>query len=108
MAFQKTFTLTSGVVGNYSRLVTYRWDRATREAVALFALYLDATAAHEEKRPLTAYIAKLRIVGDKFDLYLSNAALSDHDVIAQLYLAAKAEPLSCDFGSDAFADAQDV
>jgi len=108
MALQKTLTLPSGVSGNYSRLVTYRWDRATREAVALFALYLDASAAAAGKQPLTPWIAKLRLTGDKFDLYLSNAALEDHDVIAQLYTAAKAEPVVSDFGSDVFADAIDV
>jgi len=29
-------------------------------------------------------------------------------VLAQLYAASKAEPISCDFGTDAFADALDV
>lgn len=108
MAFQKTLTLPSGVAGNYSRLTTYRWDRASREAVALFALYLDAAAASSGKQPLTPWIAKLRLTGDKFDQYLSNAELADHDVIAQLYAAAKNEPVVCDFGADVFADALDV
>lgn len=108
MAFQKQFTLASGVSGNYSRLITYRWDRATREAVALFALFVDAAAAQSGKQSLTPFIAKLRLTGDKFDEYLGNAALADHDVIAQLYVAAKAEPVISDFGADAFADATDV
>jgi len=30
------------------------------------------------------------------------------ELLAQLYDASKAEPISCDFGSDAFADAIDV
>ena len=108
MALQKTLTLPSGVAGNYSRLVTYRWDRSTREAVALFALYLDAAAAGSGKQPVTPWIAKLRLTGDKFDLYLSNTALEDHDVIAQLYTAAKAEPVASDFGDNVFSDATDV
>ena len=46
--------------------------------------------------------------GDKFDQYLGNPALAQADVIAQLYVAAKVEPLACDFGANAFADAADV
>jgi hypothetical protein len=108
MALQKTFTLPSGVSGNYIRLVTHRWDRAARECSALFALYVDSTAAHAGMQPLTPWIAKLWLRGAKFDQYLSNAELSTPGILAQLYVAAKVEPLSCDFGSDAFADAQDV
>lgn len=108
MAFQKSFTLQSGVTGNYTRLITYRWDRSVREAVALFALFLDANSAQSGKQSLTPFIAKLRLDGAKFDQYLSNSVLETSDVISQLYLAAKAEPVISDFGSDAFADAQDV
>lgn len=108
MAFQKTFTLPSGVSGNYTRLITYRWDRSVREAVALFALYVDASAASSGKQPLTPFIAKLRLEGSKFDQYLANATLQNHEPIAQLYEAAKAELIACDFGSNAFADAADV
>jgi hypothetical protein len=108
MAFQKTFTLPSGVSGNYVRLIAHRWDRAARECSALFALYVNATAAQTGKDALTPWIAKLWLRGAKFDQYVGNTALETSDVLAQLYVAAKAEPLSCDFGSDAFADAQDV
>jgi len=108
MALQKTFTLPSGISGNYIRLVAHRWDRAAKESSALFALYVDAAAAQSGKAPLTPWIAKLWLRGDKFDQYLSNAELSTPGILAQLYVAAKAEPLSCDFGSDAFADAVDV
>lgn len=108
MAFQKSFTLPSGVAGNYTRLVTCRWDRNAREAVALFALFVDSAAAHNGKQPLTPFIAKLRLEGAKFDQYLSNAALESADVLAQLYIAAKSEPVISDFGSDCFADAQEV
>lgn len=108
MAFQKSFTLPSGISGNYTRLITYRWDRNTREAVALFALFVDSTAAHAGKQSLTPFIAKLRLEAEAFDRYLSNTALENTDVLAQLYLAAKTEQVISDFGPDAFADAQDV
>lgn len=107
MAFIKTFTLNSGVSGNYTRMITYRWDRNTREATALFSLFVDSAAAHDGKQPLTPFIAKLRLEGAKFDEYLSNAVLESADVISQLYLAAKNEPVISDFGSDCFADAQE-
>ena len=108
MALQKTFTLPSGISGNYIRLVAHRWDRAAKESSALFALYVDAAAAQSGKAPLTPWIAKLWLRGDKFDQYLSNEDLTSPGILAQLYVAAKAEPISCDFGSDAFADAVDV
>ena len=108
MALQKTFTLPSGISGNYIRLVAHRWDRAARESSALFALYVDAAAAQSGKAPMTPWIAKLWLRDAKFDQYLSNAELTSPGILAQLYVAAKAEPLSCDFGSDALADAVDV
>lgn len=108
MALQKTFTLPSGVSGNYIRLTAHRWDRQAREAVGWFSLYVDAAAATSGKAPLTPWIAKLWLTGDKFDAYLSNPELASPGVLAQLYAAAKAEPISCDFGSNAFADAADV
>jgi hypothetical protein len=108
MALQKSFTLPSGISGNYIRLVAHRWDRAARESSALFALYVDAAAAQSGKAPMTPWIAKLWLRDAKFDQYLSNAELSTPGILAQLYVAAKAEPISCDFGSDALADAVDV
>ena len=108
MALQKSFTLPSGISGNYIRLVAHRWDRAAKESSAFFALYVDAAAAQSGKAPLTPWIAKLWLRGDKFDEYLSNAELTSPGILAQLYVAAKAEPISCDFGSNAFADAVDV
>lgn len=108
MALQKTFILPSGVSGSYIRLIAHRWDRQTREAVAWFALYVDANAANTGKAPLTPWIAKLWLTGAKFDAYLSNPELQSPGVLAQLYAAAKAESISCDFGSNAFADAIDV
>lgn len=107
MAFQKTFTLNSGAQGNYVRLVSYRVDRMTREAVGLFAVFLDSAAAHGGKEPLTPWMAKLRVTGDVFDQYFSRASI-DPDVLANFYRAAKAEPMISDWGPDCFADALDV
>ena len=108
MAFSKSLTLPSGATGDYIRVITYRWDRSAREAVALFALYVSQQAAWEGKQALTPYIAKLRLTGAKFDEYLGNSVLTDRDAIAQLYAAARVEPVSCDFGSNVFADALDA
>ena len=107
MAFQKTFTLRSGAQGNYTRLITYRVDRMTREAVGLFSLFVDSAAAHSGKEPLTPWIAKLRVTGDAFDRYFSSAA-PDADTMANFYRAAKAEPMVSDFGGALFSDALDV
>jgi len=109
MALQKIIILPSGVSGDYSRITHFRWDRTTREASALIDLYLDAATAVSGS-PLRPIVAKLRLSGDKFDLYLSTAALaaSANDVVAQLYVAAKAEPVISDHGATIFADAIDV
>lgn len=108
MALQKTITLPSGVSGNYVRLITYRWDRATREAVALFGLYVNAAAAETGKDTLTPFIAKLRLTGEKFDQYLGNADARAGNAVGLLYAAAKAEPVISDAGADVFSNAQDV
>ena len=108
MAFQKTFVMPSGVSGNYIRLVANRWDRQSREGVAWFALFVDAASAQAGKQPLSPFIAKLWLTGPEIDLYLGRTALENADIIAQFYLAAKHEQISCDFGSRAFADAIDV
>ena len=108
MAFQKTLTLPSGVSGNYSRISSFTWDRSVREASAIFALYVDSAAASSGKAALVPVIAKLRVSGDKFTPYLGNSILAGDDILGQLYLAAKVEPVSCDFGDDVFVDAQDV
>ena len=123
MAFQKIIALPTGVSGSYSRITNFYWDRNAREASAHFALYLNQ-ATSVTGQPLVPLIAKLRLYGARFDEYLGATALaaSDHDVIAQLYLAARAacityeqtgerDPLAmviCDYGSDVFADAISV
>jgi hypothetical protein len=123
MALEKTINLPSGVSGNYHRMVAFTWERGTRQASAHFALYKDAATAIAGE-PLRPIVAKLRLSGEKFDEYLSAAALAaaDGDVVAQLYLAARAvsaayaaEPATemaahmvSDFGRDVYADAEDV
>lgn len=109
MALQKTITLPNGVAGNYARITSFRWDRTSREASANIALFLDAETA-VSGQALRPTVAKLRLHGAKFDAYLSPAALaaSDNDVVAQLYVAAKAEPVVSDFGATIYAEATDV
>lgn len=108
MALQKNITLPSGASGNYVRLTTYRWDRATREAVALFGLYVNAAAAQAGKETLSPFVAKLRLTGAKFDAYLGGPEARAGNAVAQLYAAAKAEPVISDAGADVFSNAQDV
>ena len=93
MALQKTIALPSGVSGNYIRLTSYRYDRSTLEASAIFALYLDAAHAQDGADYLVPVIAKLRLSDATFTQYLGAAALADHQVAAQLYAAAKVETL---------------
>jgi len=110
MALQKTITVPGRGSGNYSRVGFWRWDRETREASAHFHLFIDSAAAASGEPPLRDRVAKLRLTGDKFDQYLAPSVLAsaEHDVVAQLYIAAKAEEVVSDFGSNLFADAADV
>ena len=111
MALSKTLSFPNGTSGSYIRLTSYRWDRTLREASAIFALFADADhAASAGDTPLLAVLAKLRLTGAKFDQYLGNAALAGHDVLGQLYLAAKAERLIPGGGLTSLnlADAADV
>ena len=96
MALQKTIALPSGVSGNYIRLSAYRWDRATREASAMFHLYKDAAQAANAPASPLCLIAKVRLFGAKFDEYLGNAVLGQPGVTVagQLYEAAKNEPIN--------------
>lgn len=123
MAFQKSVTW-RGASANYFRISDFRWSRAAREASATFALYVSSTVAESSDPALVPEVALLRLYADKFDEYLSPAALAaaEGDVVAQLYLAArhtaeaahtsqvtdhKAHIIS-DLGRDAFWDAVDV
>jgi hypothetical protein len=101
MAFQKTLKLRNGITGTYVRLVAWRWDRLTREASGLLALYEDAT----KEEPMVPLLAHVRLSGTKFDQ--AQAATANSSQAAQLYLAAKTEVI-CDLGPTVFSDAEDV
>jgi hypothetical protein len=105
MALKKSLTLRSGQTVEYFRVTSFRWDRGTREASAIFAAYKDAEAAQGGADPTLGVIAKLRLTGAAFDQYLSP---STTDPVAQIYTAAVACPVVSDYGSDLFATAQPV
>ena len=105
MAFKKTISLNSGVSGEYIRVSAFRWDRATREASVIFALYRDAaTAAAGE--PLVPIVAKLRLDGEQFDTHLGHAAPGN--MLARIYAAARQVPVISDHGAGIFSAAEDV
>lgn len=99
MALQKSFTLPDGREGDYIRVGPYRHDRNTREASVFLQLYRSAAYAESVPAlPIVPVFAKLRLMGDRFDAWVSNAALttSGNTLIKQFYAAAKVEPLICD------------
>lgn len=95
MALQLPVTLPNGAEGNYLRIGIYEWNRQGRSAYAELALFKDATQAALAPRFPLAVVAILNLRNASFDTYLSNAALASAsgDVLAQLYAAAKVEPL---------------
>ena len=92
MAFKKIVRLPSEAVGTHIRVGYHAIDIIRREATAHLFLY---TAATTPKHLPLCQIAKVRLMGAKFDEYLSNAVLDapGATVVRQLYRAAKAEPL---------------
>jgi hypothetical protein len=99
MAFQKSLTHpATKASGEYVALVSYRWDRSTREASALFGLFKDAAHAAELNASPCALVAKLRLQGESFDRYFGAGATDRERIAAQLYAAAKVEPIISDFG----------
>lgn len=116
MALQKSFTLPDGREGNYIRVGPYRHDRNTREASVLFQLYRSAAYAESApNQPIVPIFAKLRLAGDRFDAWVSNAALaaSGNTLIKQFYEAAKVEPMIANIQPEAgqatiLSDAADV
>ena len=84
--------------GEYIALVAYRWDRSVRECSALFGLFKDAAHAAETNAVPCAIAAKLRLRDEAFDRYFDKKQADREKVIAQLYAAAKVEPLISDFG----------
>tara|TARA_R110002050_G_scaffold186590_1_gene320923 strand:- start:160 stop:492 length:333 start_codon:yes stop_codon:yes gene_type:complete len=110
MALQKTINLPTGDSGDYLRITSVWWDRAVKQASAHLSLYKSAALASGGAPPQVPIFAKLRLTGAKFDEYLSPGVLAalEVDVVAQLYAAAKVEPVVSDFGGAVLADATDV
>jgi hypothetical protein len=99
MAFQKSLTHpATKASGEYVALVSYRWDRSTREASALFGLFKDAAHAAEPNAVPCAMVAKLRLDGDAFTRYFGAGVTDRERIASQLYAAAKVEPVISDFG----------
>jgi len=104
MALQKNFTR-YGFTANYIRLTTIsRLDYNTREAVAWFGIFKDAS----QPEALIGDAFRLTLSGADFDFYLAKSVLAEADVLAQLYLAARAMPVGSWAGSVSLADAKDV
>lgn len=93
MALQKTITRPNSTQGGYIRLRYFNWDDIDRVASGHFYLFATKAARDSQPKEPICLIAKLRLEGDKFDQYLSNAAIaaakSDH--VRQFYVAMKAE-----------------
>ena len=96
MALQLPVTLPNGAEGNYIRIGVYEWNREQRSAYVQLALFKDAAQAASAPRFPLAVVGILNLRNEKFDQYLSNAAIAaaGGDVISQLYAAAKVEPLA--------------
>jgi hypothetical protein len=117
MAFQKTF-IKHGVPCNYVKIGYVAPNYVTREITVHFALYYSAeAAAADPKAPLVPILAKLRLKAAKFEQWLSAEAIAANSAEdpfrGQLYAAAKAEPIDCDFRpaegqATVFSDALDV
>ena len=126
MALRKSFTTSSGAVGDYHVITSFRWepDGETPEASAIISLYLDKSSSDSGRTPLVPIIGKFRLFGPAFEEHLSRSALkaADVDIVAQLYIALKAacvaahaseqrdrkQFLSSDCGFDFYRDALDV
>ena len=74
---------------------------------------MDAAHRAEVKagrsQPLESIVAKVRLMKDDFDKYLTTGTVDDDKIIEQIYTAAKdGIGVISDLGSDIFATAQDV
>lgn len=120
MALSKQYTAPDGIPLSHFRLMPGRIDPVAREASFHVAAYVNASVPSNKPAKGYEIFAKLRLTGDKFDLYLSKSALTaaaivGHDIYAVLYLALKIETQTgpeqcviCDAGSNFFADAENV
>ena len=97
MALQRTFTR-HGFSADYLHFFRFdELDHDNRRCVAIFSLWKDAaTYATEPRSPWVPRAVRLILTGDKFDQYVSKDALAGpptKDITAQVYLAAKSEPV---------------
>jgi hypothetical protein len=105
MALQKTFKVPGGYEANYIRWnYTEENNRLLRKATIWFALYRDRAAMDSGEPPIMPQAVHLRLEGEKYDQYLSPAALAaakanGEDEIAIYYRAAKTEPVDMLKGS---------
>jgi hypothetical protein len=104
MALQKTITLPNTTSGNYIVLTEFAADYFARALSAHFYLFASAAAREAAPSASLGLLCKLRLAGDKFDEWLSTAALDALDTDTpdrlrhQIYQAAKSEPLSPGLG----------
>jgi hypothetical protein len=104
MALQKTITLPNSTAGNYIMLDGRMEEKLNRQLSAHFLLYVTAAARASAPESPLGLVAKLRLDGDKYDEYLSEAAIAavtaetDDKRTYQIYRAAKLEPLQPGLG----------
>lgn len=117
MAIQKTTELADGSTADYYKFKKVEeWDQEEKRIVIYFALYRSKALRDAGKAPALTQGCRLRLNGDKFDLYFSVAALTKaasegKSFVDNAYAAAKAEDVDL-FGAGGsgkkFKDATDV
>tara|TARA_R110000803_G_scaffold82759_1_gene148970 strand:+ start:139 stop:477 length:339 start_codon:yes stop_codon:yes gene_type:complete len=112
MALEKSITR-RGVTANYFFVTQLRYAKDEKSASAALGLCVDAAHRAEVKagrsQPLESIVAKVRLMKDDFDKYLTTGTVDDDKIIEQIYTAAKdGIGVISDLGSDIFATAQDV
>ena len=113
MALQRTFTR-NGFSADYLHFFRFdEMDHDQRRCVAIFSLWKDAaTYAAEPNDPWIPRAVRLTLIGDKFDQWVSKATIAGPpalDITAQVYLAAKVEPVEYWGGQLAnMAEAEDI
>jgi hypothetical protein len=95
MALKKQITLPNGTAGEYIRIDYFEFNRRARTAYVQLALFLSEAQARAYPDYPMQVVGQLELTGAKFDQYLSGATLAADggNLIAQLYEAAKVEPL---------------
>lgn len=112
MSLKKPTPIPGGYTAEFWSINFYeRLDYSAKKAVIIFSLWRDQAAYEAKETPLER-AGRLVLEGDKFDEYLAKEVLktSERDINAQIYAAAKVEPVDFWFAraSDFLADAVDV